>query len=194
MLQQRRCPACTERIADDALFCPACGADLSEKAHRSRLSKLNRKALYTVVAAGAVIVIGLVVMIAGTSGKRRAASVTADSLVAATARQRNDRASSEEQNSAAFRSTSKALVADYNRKIDDLFEKTARERKQLAGAKRLTDKSKDLLDQIESRIRDAKGAIGALEGAPNEDSRNGVQGAIDQKLAEARKMFGNLPH
>ena len=192
-MSQRSCPSCREPVADDALFCSACGSDLAEKAHRSRLSKLNKKALYIAVSAGAVIIIVLVAIVAGGASKRRAASAVADSVAAAKARQRLERGTAEEQNVAAFRATSRALVADYNRKIDDLLEKAGRERRQLSQAKRLTSEASDLLGQIESKLRDARSAIGGLEGAPNQDSRKAQIGAIEQKLAEARKMFVALP-
>ena len=152
-----RCPSCREPVADDALFCPACGADLAEKSRGARRFMLNKTVKNTAIPIIAVVIVGLVLLFVGRAGKRRqeAAGAVSDSIAGANVRQRNERISSEEQGAAAFRSTSKALVADYNRKINDLFDKVGRERRQLAETKRLTQQASDILNQIEGKLRDA---------------------------------------
>jgi chromosome segregation ATPase len=190
-----RCPSCGEIVGPRRKFCSACGYDFRE--HRAVTQKVLSPAI--LIPVGAAVLLGLILLLVFemTSKKSKAAGHTSARLAQAAGpeslppkRQPGERSSSDARPTSP--GLDRSLAREYAGKIDDLLNKVARERRKLTDSKRLTQKQSDLLSKIESRLRETRGQVGMLDGAPNEESRRAVRLALDNKLADIRKMFGEL--
>ena len=194
-----KCPSCGEHMLAGTSICKACGYDFSDR-HRAR-SRGGR--LTPVIVAAAVLAAGLVLAFSvALSRKRPSAPVKAvagdtvrkDSLGAMPHEKEVRPAGREttETKNVSRPAPGQALVKDYQDKIDALLEKVSRTRKKLNDSRRMTQKSQDALNRIESDLNGTRGMIGTLATTPTRESQNALKAVVENRLAEIRKHFAEV--
>jgi len=193
-----KCPSCGESMLPGSTVCKACGFDRTDHAgskHRSLSSTL-------VVIASALLGVGLVVSIATVVLRK---PPKAAGTIAQPAKQRADSVrrrqpgpeSTGQTGTSAARDADRpapgqALVKEYQDKIDDMLAKVSRTRKKLNDSKRMTEKSRDVLNSIESDLNATRGMANTLAGAPNRESQTAAKQALENRLGGIRKRFGEI--
>jgi hypothetical protein len=86
----------------------------------------------------------------------------------------------------------RAALGEYNKKIDDLQQHAEATRKHLKDGGRLTPQADAILNQIIAKCGEARGGLGSLGGNPTPEMRKAASAVMDGKLAEIRKMFGQV--
>jgi len=181
-----------------ATICKACGFDRSDRVG-------GRRRFFSptlVVIASVVLGIGLVAAVAAVVLRRPRKTEAATALPGKEhrdslrrrqpGRDSTGRTEPETPREVERPAPGQALVKGYQDKIDDALEKVSRTRKKLIDSKRMTQKSQDILNSIESDLNATRGMVNALGGAPNRESQNAAKAALENRLAGIRKRFGEV--
>ena len=193
-----KCPSCGESMFPGSTVCKACGYDRTDRVGMKRRS-LNST---LVLIASAVLGVGLVVAVVAVVLRKTPNAGTTSALPAkqhadSIHRRQTGQESTGQAETPSAREVDRpapgqALVKEYQAKIDDLLVKVSRTRKKLSDSKRMTQKSQDVLNSIESDLNATRGMVNTLAGAPNRESQNAAKAVLENRLAGIRKRFAEI--
>jgi len=191
----RICPSCGEKVPPGRGQCKACGYDFTERGG----ARAKKQGPNLVMPVGIALLVLLIAVVAWQVARpkpapkpeirpRRTERIAGEDSVPRVAKVKPPK--SEPNRDPANRS--QALAEEYYKKIDDLRNRVATERKHLVDMKRMTPERNTLLSQIEAKCSDVRGLVGSVAGAPNDVSRKAAQAVLDARLSEIRKMFAEV--
>jgi len=180
-------------------ICKACGYELTDR-HRAAPRGWS---MAIFIGAAVVVVAAAVAVLAFELAHRpkavKAVAVARDTLSRDSLKPKSPEKAGQTESTAARPGRSEpklapgeALVRDYQDKVGALLDKVNRTRQKLNDSKRMTQKSLDVLNKIESDLNGVKGMIGTLGTAPTREMQDALKAVIESRLTEIRKQFGEI--
>jgi hypothetical protein len=185
-------------MLEGTTICKACGYNFSDRLR----ARPRAWSVAIVIGAAVVLLVGLALVLA--AELRHRPKSPKSSTVLAGARGKDSarlaapgKGGEQESLAAASREASKpapgqALVKQYQSKIDGVQQEVTRIRKRLNDSKRMTQKSQDILNKIESDLNGLKGTVSALATTPTRESQAALEAVIDSRLVATRKQFAEI--